>query len=104
MTKLSGKTVLVTGASRGIGRASALALAKAGAQVLVHYASGAKEAEAVVAQIRKAGALMRCSQCRRLTWIRMKTIADRYLPSPRILHPWPEKRFLVTIQGGSPVR
>ena len=30
----------------------------------------------------------------------MKTIADRYLPFPRILHPWPEKRFLVTIQGG----
>jgi NAD(P)-dependent dehydrogenase (short-subunit alcohol dehydrogenase family) len=55
MTTLSGKTALVTGASRGIGRASALALAKAGAQVLVHYGSGAKEAEAVVAQIRKAG-------------------------------------------------
>ncbi len=55
MTTLSGKTGLVTGASRGIGRASALALAKAGAQVLVHYGSGAKEAEAVVAQIRKAG-------------------------------------------------
>jgi 3-oxoacyl-[acyl-carrier protein] reductase len=52
---LSGKTALVTGASRGIGRASALALAKAGAQVLVHYASGAKEAAAVVAEIRQAG-------------------------------------------------
>ena len=47
------------------------------------------------------GALMRRSQRRRLTWTRMKTIADRYLPFPRILHPWPEKRFLVTIQGGS---
>src|ERR1700754_807241 len=55
MTRLSGKTALVTGASRGIGRASALALAKLGAQVLVHYSSGAKEAEAVVAEIRKAG-------------------------------------------------
>ena len=41
---------------------------------------------------------------RQLAWRRMKTIADRYLPFPRILHPWPEKRFLVTIQGGSPVR
>jgi RNA-directed DNA polymerase len=50
------------------------------------------------------GALMRRSQRRRLTWTRMKTIADRYLQYPRILHPWPEKRFLVTIQGGSPVR
>jgi len=37
MSNLSGKTALVTGASRGIGRASALGLAKAGAQVLVHY-------------------------------------------------------------------
>jgi 3-oxoacyl-[acyl-carrier protein] reductase len=55
MTTLSGKTALVTGASRGIGRASALALAKAGAQVLVHYGRGAKEAETVVAQMRKAG-------------------------------------------------
>ncbi|MGV2292333.1 SDR family oxidoreductase [Trinickia sp. YCB016] len=55
MSNLSGKTALVTGASRGIGRASALALAKAGAQVLVHYGSGEKEAAAVVAEIREAG-------------------------------------------------
>jgi 3-oxoacyl-[acyl-carrier protein] reductase len=55
MSALSGKTALVTGASRGIGRASALALAKAGAQVLVHYSSGEKEADAVVAEIRKDG-------------------------------------------------
>jgi 3-oxoacyl-[acyl-carrier protein] reductase len=55
MSKLSGKTALVTGASRGIGRATALALAKEGAQVLIHYGSGAKEAEAVVAEIRKGG-------------------------------------------------
>jgi 3-oxoacyl-[acyl-carrier protein] reductase len=55
MTKLSGKTALVTGASRGIGRASALALAKAGTQVLVHYSRGEKEAAAVVAEIREAG-------------------------------------------------
>src|SRR3989441_10679190 len=55
MKTLSGKTALVTGASRGIGRASALALAEAGAQVLVHYGSGAKEAAAVVAEISKAG-------------------------------------------------
>jgi 3-oxoacyl-[acyl-carrier protein] reductase len=55
MTTLSGKTALVTGASRGIGRASALALAASGAQVLVHYGRGATEADGVVAEIRKAG-------------------------------------------------
>ncbi len=55
MSNLSGKTALVTGASRGIGRASALALARQGAQVLVHYGRAANEAEAVVAEIRKAG-------------------------------------------------
>jgi 3-oxoacyl-[acyl-carrier protein] reductase len=55
MSNLSGKTALVTGASRGIGRASALALAKAGAQVLVHYSNSEKEADAVIAEIRKAG-------------------------------------------------
>jgi 3-oxoacyl-[acyl-carrier protein] reductase len=54
MSNLSGKTALVTGASRGMGRASALKLADAGACVLVHYARGAKEADAVVAEIRKA--------------------------------------------------
>jgi 3-oxoacyl-[acyl-carrier protein] reductase len=55
MNKLSGKTALVTGASRGIGRASALALAREGAQVLVHFSSSEQEADAVVAEIRKAG-------------------------------------------------
>ena len=58
MPNLSGKTALVTGASRGIGRASALALAKAGAQVLVHYGAGEKAAAAVVAEIRQAGDLL----------------------------------------------
>ena len=55
MTYLTGKTALVTGASRGIGKAAALALAKAGAQVLVHYGRGTEEANAVVAEIRQSG-------------------------------------------------
>ncbi len=45
----------MTGASRGIGRASALALAQQGAQVIVHYGRGADEAKAVVQQISDAG-------------------------------------------------
>ena len=55
MTALSGKAALVTGASRGIGRASAMVLAQRGAQVLVHYGQAAREAEAVVTEIRKNG-------------------------------------------------
>jgi NAD(P)-dependent dehydrogenase (short-subunit alcohol dehydrogenase family) len=55
MINLSGKTALVTGASRGIGRASALALARAGAQVLVHYSASPGQAESTVAEIRELG-------------------------------------------------
>jgi 3-oxoacyl-[acyl-carrier protein] reductase len=55
MTTLANKTALVTGASRGIGRAIALALAEAGAHVLVHYGRSAQEAESVVAAIQAKG-------------------------------------------------
>ena len=48
---LEGKTALVTGASRGIGRAIAVELAQAGASVVLAYRSGQEEAEAVAAQI-----------------------------------------------------
>ncbi len=55
MTTLRDKTALVTGASRGIGRATASALADAGAQVLVHYGRSAQDAESLVAGIRSNG-------------------------------------------------
>jgi 3-oxoacyl-[acyl-carrier protein] reductase len=48
---LEGKSALVTGASRGIGRAIAAELARAGASVVVGYRSGAEEAEALAAEI-----------------------------------------------------
>ena len=51
MTTLQNKTALVTGASRGIGRATALALAEAGAHILVHYGRSKQEAESLVAAI-----------------------------------------------------
>jgi len=55
MASLQGKTALVTGASRGIGRATASALAEAGARVLVHYGRSAQDAESLVSAIRAKG-------------------------------------------------
>ena len=55
MKRIEGKTALVTGASRGIGRAIAIELAREGAQVAVNYASSEAKAKEVVAEIEKAG-------------------------------------------------
>lgn len=52
---LDGKTAVVTGGSRGIGKAIALQLAKAGANVLITYARSSEAAEEVVRQIEAAG-------------------------------------------------
>ena len=52
---LNGKVALVTGSSRGIGRGIALALAEAGADVIVHYARKTSMAQSVVDEIRAMG-------------------------------------------------
>lgn len=55
MFSLTNKKALITGASRGIGRGIALALATQGADVAINYHSKVTEAEAVVAEIKKMG-------------------------------------------------
>ncbi len=55
MGRVEGKTALVTGASRGIGRAIALELAHEGAKVAVNYQSSDAKAQAVVDEIKAAG-------------------------------------------------
>ena len=60
MIDLSGKVALVTGSSRGIGRACALRLAEAGADVVINYVTAANEAELVAEQIAALGRNVAC--------------------------------------------
>ena len=55
MTDLTNKTALVTGASRGLGRATAARLAEAGARVIAHYSASRAAADELVAEIRAKG-------------------------------------------------
>ncbi len=55
MMTLQNKIALVTGASRGIGRATATVLADAGAHVLVHYGRSVQEAESLLSAIQAKG-------------------------------------------------
>lgn len=55
MTTQAGRTALVTGGARRVGKAIALALAGRGADIVIHYNSGAAEAEATAAEVRALG-------------------------------------------------
>jgi group II intron reverse transcriptase/maturase len=48
--------------------------------------------------------LRRRSQKTRVTWHRMRILVGQWLPTPRIVHPYPDRRLCVMTQGGSPVR
>jgi len=56
VSDLKGKAILITGASTGIGAAAALAFARCGSNVIVHYNASRDAAEVVAAGVRKAGA------------------------------------------------
>tara|TARA_A100001037_G_scaffold298184_1_gene321468 strand:+ start:1534 stop:2295 length:762 start_codon:yes stop_codon:yes gene_type:complete len=55
MIDLSGKVALITGASRGIGRATAVEMARCGANVVINYRSHGEEAEEVAEEVRATG-------------------------------------------------
>ncbi len=55
LQRLQGKVAIVTGASRGIGRATALALAAEGAKIVVNYASSREAADRVVTEVEAMG-------------------------------------------------
>src|SRR5262249_57082960 len=57
------KTALVTGAASGIGRAAALALARAGYDVAINYSRSEKEARAVADEAKKAGVKALLAKC-----------------------------------------
>lgn len=59
---LAGRTAVITGASGGIGRAIALRLAKAGADIVVHYTNGSERAAETVRLVQEAGAIARCGR------------------------------------------
>jgi RNA-directed DNA polymerase len=55
---------------------------------------------------RKILSMIATRSCQRhgLTWRKLMRIAERWLPSPKLRHPYPEWRFDVMTRGGSPVR
>jgi len=76
---LDGKVAVVTGASRGIGRAIAIELARRGARVIVNYQRSADAAEEVVAAIRAEGGEATAVQA---------DVSDPPRPRPSSRPPW----------------
>ena len=74
MFDLSGKVALVTGGSRGIGRAAVMALAERGAHVLVNYVSNEGAARETVAAVESAGGKAEARSCSRRRFFKKENI------------------------------
>jgi len=74
---LNGKSVLITGSARRVGRALALAVARAGADVIIHHAHSPVEAEEAASQIREMG---------REAWVLQADLEDLREPARLIQH------------------
>ena len=105
--EFEGRVALVTGGSRGIGRATALRLAAEGAHVAISYVRRQAEAEAAAAEIRRAGRRALAMPCNaaspaevealaRRTREELGPIIERYLPQARDLE--------VSVVGNDPSR
>ncbi len=79
ISELSGQVAVVTGSSRGIGRAIALELAAAGAGVLVHSRGAGGEAQRVVERIRSGGGAAELA---------LADLADPQATAPLVEHCW----------------
>src|SRR5438105_2088105 len=79
MSNLTGKVALVTGASRGIGKAIALSLADAGASVAITYRNSAAEAQAIVEEICKKGLNAEAYQSDAASFTQSKEIVDKVI-------------------------
>lgn len=74
---LADKIAVVTGASRGIGRGIALAMAREGATVVVNYNGSKERAEEVVAEIENAGGKAVAKQCNVSDFHRLRNFLQR---------------------------
>jgi 3-oxoacyl-[acyl-carrier protein] reductase len=93
MTKLEGKTALVTGGSRGIGRAIVQTLAQAGARVAFVYQSNSKAAEQLVAELAEKQLVVAAHQAD----VRNKEAADEIVRA--VVESWGKLDILVNNAG-----